>query len=184
MAICTGSPAESFRVRLLSTAQAEQAPTIANDPHGTPESGRPSHERDNPPIAISVIPHAMRLSTCSRKANHAMRAVRTPSRFSSKDAVEAGVTLNPHMSRSGPITPPLTIAPANHRVSARVNEASPMPRSRRPLPKSQHTPKPTPELKYSSPANKTGSIPGETIFASGVLSPNKAAAKSAQPTPV
>src|SRR5664279_2367314 len=105
IAICTGSPADTLRVRLLSTAQARHEPAMAIALHGTPTSGRPIQVRQMPPAAISPMPSAMHASKFSRKTNHASNAVSTPSKFNSKEAVEAGVFARPHISKTGPTTP-------------------------------------------------------------------------------
>src|SRR5258708_6926073 len=90
-AICTGSPPETFRVRLLSIAHARHAPAIAIAPHGAPDVGRPAHDSTIPPAVINAIPAAIRLSKFSLNTNQASTAVSTPSKFSSSDALEADV---------------------------------------------------------------------------------------------
>src|SRR5437660_12880141 len=71
IAICTGSPPETFRVRLLSVAQARHAPKIAIAPHGAPAVGRPVHDSTTPPAVINAIPAAIRLSKFSLHTNQA-----------------------------------------------------------------------------------------------------------------
>src|SRR6185369_14703722 len=114
IAICTGSTPETFRVRLLSIAQARHAPTIAIAPHGAPAAGRPVHDSSTPPAVINAIPAAIRLSKFSLNTNQASTAVSTPSRFSSSDALDAEVFTSPAISNPGPATPPAAIAPASH----------------------------------------------------------------------
>src|SRR5439155_24978128 len=144
-ATCTGSPTETLRVRLLSTAHARHAPAMASGPHGMPIAGRPPHESTMPPVAMSATPSAMRESKFSLKRNHASNAVSTPSRFSNNDALDAGVADNPTINNTGPMKPPAMIAPASHGASRRVSDASlePAPLSRER--QSQKAPNPMPE---------------------------------------
>src|ERR1035437_4230307 len=122
MAMRTGSLTEIFRVRLLSTAQAKHAPTIASIPNGTP-GACPVQAKQTPPAVISPIPIAMRESKCSLNTNHANTAVSAPSRLRRSDALEAEVVDNPIISNTGPITPPEAIDAASHGRSTFVNTA-------------------------------------------------------------
>ena len=60
-------------------------------PHGTPAAVSPVHDNSTPPPVMNAIPRAMRRSKFSLNTNHASSAVRTPSRFSSREAEAAGV---------------------------------------------------------------------------------------------
>src|SRR5436190_4697298 len=124
IAIWTGSPPETFRVRLLSIAQARHAPPIAIAPHGAPPAGRPVHDSTIPPAVINAIPAAIRLSKFSLNTNQASAAVSTPSRFNSSDALDAAAFTRPHISNTGPATPPAAIAPASHGQPPLFNRAS------------------------------------------------------------
>jgi hypothetical protein len=55
-AICTGSAAGTLRVRLLSTAQQKQAPTIANAPHDRAMDPPWLRESSTPPATIAIRP--------------------------------------------------------------------------------------------------------------------------------
>ena len=181
-AIWTGSPAETFRVRLLSIAQARQAPPMAKAPHGKPIWGLSSRESRIPPMVMTAIPKAIRLSKFSLNTNQARSAVNTPSIFNSNEEVDAGVLASPVISNTGPITPPKRIAPESQGRSVRFNWASEVFRCR-PRVMLHHTSRPQPEPKYNRPASRTGSIPLTNSLAKGVLAPNRTAAASAQVTP-
>src|SRR5437660_12171352 len=112
MWLATGSPVETVRVGLFSMAHARHAPMLANEPHGTSISGRPIQDRHTPPAAISDIPDAMRASKLSLNTNHARNAARTPSRFNSNEALDAGVADSPHINRIRPTTRPAATARA------------------------------------------------------------------------
>src|SRR6266404_910612 len=118
-AICTGSPAETRRVRLLSMPQAKHAPAIPSGPQAALNSGFPDHDSGNPPSVMAAMPSAMRRSKFSLKTNHASKAVKTPSRLRSNDAEDAVVIRKPKSSKIEPSTPPERIAPASHGKSAR-----------------------------------------------------------------
>ena len=181
--IWTGSPAKTLRVRLLSIPHAKHAPVMANPPQGKPVSGRPSHDSNTPPDAMAAITSAILRSKFSRKTNHARRAVRTPSKLSSNEAVVPGVEDNPVISKTGAMTPPKRMDPPSQGTSARINGASACEfffRSER-LP--YHASKPLPEPKYKSPASSTGSTCPTSNFAKGVLAPNRPAAAMAHTTP-
>ena len=124
IAICTGSPAETFCVRLLSIAQQRHAAATAAGPTNPPHDRRPSQESTMPPATMASIPRAMRRSKFSRNTDHAMSAVNTPSRLSRRDAPDAGVRVRPIMSSNGPSTPPTPIAPTSHGTSRRASAVS------------------------------------------------------------
>ena len=119
-------------------------------------------------------------SKFSRKANQAIKAVKTASRLSNSDATEAGVWTSPSINRMGPRTPPLTMAPTSHGASRRVSGASVVGRFRR---RSHSAARPVPEPRYSSPASSCGAAPASNSLANGELAPNRSAATSANPTP-
>ncbi len=119
-----GALPETFLVRLLSIAQARHAPAMANGPHGTSHLGRPPQERTAPPATIAATPRTIRRPEFSRKTNHAITAVSTPSRFSSSDDVAPDVTVSPTISRIGAIAPPDRMAPMSQGASRRQIGAS------------------------------------------------------------
>ena len=124
IAICDGSLPEILRVRLLSIPQQRQAAAMRSVP---PEMAIPSFrgsESRIPPRTIRTKPVPTRLSTFSRKINHAIAAVATASRLSKRDAVLAWVVDNPNRRRVGPATPPARVAPASHGRSARERGVS------------------------------------------------------------
>jgi hypothetical protein len=120
-AICTGSLPESVRVRLLSIAQARQAPAMARAPQAKPT---PLHDSTTPPATIATAPTKMRRSTLSRKTVHAMTRVSTLSRLSSSAADAAGVAASPVISSTGPTAPPANTTSANRGRSRRASGAS------------------------------------------------------------
>ena len=178
-AICTGSPADTFRVKLLSMPQARQAPAMANVPQAGSPVGLPAHDSTTPPAVMQAMPTAMRRSKFSRKTNQASSAVNTPSRFNSSEASAAGVVASPTIRSIGPNTPPKAIEPANHGASTRFNGASvaSIPRTRQRT--ISHADNPTPEPRYSSPANRMGPTPVSNNLANGVLAPKRIAAARA-----
>ena len=91
------------------------------------------------PATIKTMPQATRRSTFSPNANHANSAVNTPSAFSS-EAPDAGMRVNPSISRTGAATPPHPIAAASQGISARVGCTLGAPVSRR----YSHSPRPEP----------------------------------------
>ena len=182
-AVWTGSPADTFRVRLLSIPQQRQAAIMAIGPRRPSVVACPvDHESRQVPAVISTIPSAMRRSKFSWKANHASSAVKTPSIFKSNEAVDAAVRARPIIRSSGPSTPPKRTAPANQGTSERVSEdsADDTPVSRR---KRIQRPSPSPEPMYKSPARRAGWMSPTNIFAKKVLEPNRAAEASALATP-
>lgn len=88
-AIWKGSPPDIFFVRLLSMAHERHAITIASGPVSDRKAVLPFYESTALPAVIKSIPTAILLSKFSMNTNHAIRAVKTPSRFSSSEAVEA-----------------------------------------------------------------------------------------------
>ena len=99
------------------------------------------------------------------------------------DALEAGVLARPHISSTGPTTPPARIAPASHGASGRVKAACGEPLGPHRARSQAYAASPSPDPTYSKPAISTGSTGGEIDFASGVLAPKSTAASSAFPTP-
>ena len=110
-AMKSASDAETLRVRLLSMAQAKQAPTKASGPTNEAEEGPVGHANTSPPMTINNMPTTIRRSVLSRNTTHASTAVSTDSRFKNNDAVEAAVCASPTISNSGPNTPPKAMAP-------------------------------------------------------------------------
>ena len=89
MAICTGSAAETWRVKLLSAAHARHAPAIARAPHGTSSSSRPIHESVKAPPEMKPCPQQCDGRNLV-KTNHASSTVNTPSKLSNNDVLDAG----------------------------------------------------------------------------------------------
>ncbi len=129
MAIWDGSPAEIFRVRLLSMPQQTHAATMSNTP---PENATPpsrGSDRRTPPIKMQTNPIATLRSTFSRKATHAMSAVATASRLRSRDAALPEVVMRPNNKSTGATTPPVKIAPRSHgRASCGIAASTRRPR--------------------------------------------------------
>ncbi len=116
-AMRTGSPNEIFRVKLLSSPQQRQAATTARALNLVPWTGPPSQAMTTAPKVKAAMPRTILVSRCSLKTDHAMPAVKTPSRVSSRDAVEAEMPTKPVMRSTGPSMPPVRIAPASQRQS-------------------------------------------------------------------
>ena len=106
----------------------------------------------------------------------ASTTVATSSRFNSSDAVAAGVSTSPAVSRAGPIAPPATIANATRRQSRRSADTSGRPDS-----PDGATASAAP--RYSSPANANGSTSCASTEAAGVDAPNSRAANRQLQTP-
>ncbi len=160
-------------MRLLSIAQARHAAATSKLP--VPMLPAPaSSEASAPPATISAMPNAMRRSKFSRNTNQAISAVNTPSRLSSRDAVEAGVAARPSINRTGPATPPESTAPASQGRSAAASRAEPA-AGRNAI----HAAKPRPLPAYNSPASRNAGISPARSLAAGVLAPNSRAAASA-----
>src|SRR5262245_65994553 len=73
------SSSETFRVRLLSIAQARQAARISSVGARSPTLACGVHDSTTAPPAIAIIPSAILRSTFSRKTIQASNAVNTPS---------------------------------------------------------------------------------------------------------
>jgi hypothetical protein len=118
IAIHEASASDTLRVRLLSMAQARQAPTTSSmGAHGTGPCPGPGHASAMPPATMHSIPIATRRSTFSRNTTQASTAVSTASALSSNEACEAGRRASPSISSTGPATPPATTAAASQRHS-------------------------------------------------------------------
>ena len=173
-----GSAAETTRVRLLSIAQARHAPATSSA--GAPTARPPPSCKTSvaAPAAMASIPTAIRTGTCSRNTTAASRAVKRPSRLSSSADSAAPPRASADISKTGPITPPVTMAPTSHGTSRRPNDAS---GDRRPasLCKTRNSPSPAPEPRYRSPASSQGSTRPTSSLAEGALRPKRAAAASA-----
>ena len=75
-------------------------------------------------MAIKPIPAAILESKFSLNTNHASNAVNTPSRFNSREALDAGESFSPNNNSHGPITPPKKNAPDSQGASFRCKHAS------------------------------------------------------------
>ncbi len=182
-AICTGSLADTLRVRLLSIPQQRHAPATSNEPIGNLMPWPSPHERTMPPAIINAMPRKMRRSKFSLNTNHASNAVNTPSRFSSKALLDAGVRFRPSIRKTGPAMPPAIAAPASHGMSFPLSPAS-FVSIEASLRQSIHIDNPMPEPRYSNPASMTGVISPSNSLAKGVLAPNKTAADIAKVIPL
>src|SRR5947207_3437836 len=176
-AMVTGSPPETFWVRLLSMAQHTQAAITASAPAEIPNDPLGCQLRTSPPAMMRTMPSAMRRSKFSWNTNQARSAVNTPSRFSSSDADAAGVERSPAISNTGASTPPNRIAPASHGLSRRESDPR-SPRRTRP-----NRPRPAPDPRYRSPARKTGGSSPTRRLAKGVLAPKRVADARARAAP-
>jgi len=136
-----------------------------------------------PPIRISKNPKRIRLSTFSRNTIHAMTAVATASRFSSRDAALAGVVISPSRRKIGPATPPVRMAPASQGASLRETGVSfcLIPHKNR---IARRAASPNPEPRYKRPATSTGSAAEMASLAKGVLAPKSNAAAIALVIPL
>src|SRR5450830_539379 len=176
-AINKASELETWRVRLLSSAQHRQAPTINAapvPPWFVPTAG-PGQDNKSPPATISAIPHTTRRLAFSLKTNQASSAVNTPSRLSSRDAAAALVLARPSISKVGPTTPPQPMAANSHGHARRARPELCQPWSRR----TRKASKPTPLPKYNKPASSKADMSPTNCLAKGVLAPNRAAAANA-----
>ena len=119
MAIQEASASATLRVRLLSIAQAKQAPNTARAGHRRSNSTALSsgQARTTAPATIASMPITIRASKFSLNTNQASSAVNTASALSSSDTPEAGIAARPVNRSTGPSIPPVTIAPASHRQS-------------------------------------------------------------------
>ena len=173
------SDADTLRVRLLSMAQAKQAPARASGPNPEAVASPVGHANTAPPATIRTMPSTMRRSVLSLNTSQASTAVSTASRFRKRDAVAAVVFARPTINRSGPSTPPNAIAPSSQGHSCAGRPAGSHPRSRT----RRVTVNPNPLPKYSKPANRNGNerpAPSPmSCLANGVLAPNKMAAPRA-----
>ena len=124
---------------------------------------------------MAAIPNTIRLSAFSLKTTQAMAAVKTASRFNSRDALDPLVVIRPNIKATGPATPPKKMAPNNQGHSARVNPDACQPRSRT----RRMSVSPNPLPRYSNPASSTGGMFPTSSLAKGVLAPNRAAANRA-----
>ncbi len=121
------------------------------------------------------MPDMTRRLAFSRNTIHASNAVKTASRFSSRDADAAFVRVRPNISSKGPSTPPKPIASRYQNHSRRPMAGARQPRSR----VVRTAPRPMPLPRYSSPASITGEVSCSNCLASGVLAPNNSAATNA-----
>src|SRR5450759_1318149 len=176
-AIQVASVSDILRVRLLSTPQAKQAPRTASVGHSPANRASPGQLRTTAPATMAPMPSAMRRSKFSLKTNHASSAVNKASALSRSEAPDAGMPVSPIISSTGPTIPPAKIAPANQDSSFRGRRTAGASIRRR------YSVSPTPEPRYSRPANNHGLTASSSHFASGVPAPNNRAAPSAAATP-
>ena len=101
----------------MSIPHATHAPTISSDERFTVVPG--SHTSRAPAAVTRAAAVIMLRPRCSRNNVAASTTVATSSRFNSNDAVAAGVSTSPAISRAGPIAPPATIATATSCQSRR-----------------------------------------------------------------
>ena len=178
--IRTGSPNDILRVKLLSKPQQRHAATTASNPCIVPATGPPFQAMVMAPAVKAAIPRTIRASYCSLKANHAIHAVKTPSRVSSNEAVEAEMEDSPVMRNTGPSMPPVSIAPVNQRQSPLPTR--PLKRMKRwqsPV-ATAYNDNPRPAPRYMSPASISGSASFSKDLAMGVLMPKRSAEPSAR----
>ena len=123
-AICSGSPPDTMRVRLLSIAHARQAPVTSRADPSRASASDGFHDRTAAPPAMAAMPMAIRASKFSRKMDQASSAVKTPSRFSRSEDWTAVPAARPYMSNTGPMMPPAATAPPSHGRSCRLSGAS------------------------------------------------------------
>lgn len=180
--IVKGSFADMFRVRLLSTPHRMHAARIPNAPNEMPHLAPGSAESSTLEIVTRVADHRARRLTSSLNTRSARTVVAATSKFSSNDAVAAGVLLRLTRRTMGAAIPPASIAPASHGKSDFASLASRCAFGD-PLPNTYLTPNnPIPLPRYSSAARKTGWICPSSSFASGALAPNNKAAATAWTT--
>ncbi len=110
-------------------------------------------------IAIQTL-----LPMYSLKNNPAINAVATPSKFKSKDAVEAGVIRKLNINKIGAITPPDNIAPISHGKSFLERGASSCSRFAMRRSNLWKTHKPIPLPVYKKAASGIGSISPKRSF--------------------
>lgn len=113
MPIDTGSLEEMFLVRLLSRPQRTHATMTLMAPSEAPNCA-PSKDSTTldavmRPMAAQALP-----PTYSWNMKAAISVVATHSKFSSREAVAAGVLCSPSSSIMGAATPPARTAPASH----------------------------------------------------------------------
>src|SRR5882757_6615147 len=183
-AISMASLADTLRVRLLSMAQHRQARAIRTKPNEASPYAPGVHASIKPPATMQIIPDITRRSKFSWKMNHASSAVKTASRFSKSDAVDAALLASPYIRATGPTKPPKKMAPASQTQSARrgrlIEDCRAIHRWR--PTRTSNSPRPDPT--YSSPASKSGGTVPTRTFARGVLVPKSTADPSATITPL
>src|SRR5215208_3779920 len=106
-----------LRVKLLSTPQSTQARTTPMAPSDKRNPPAKLVERKMLARVIARIAARARRLIDSRKKNNAIRVVPTPSKLSSREAVEAGVFFKLTIRIIGARMPPEIIAPASHFTS-------------------------------------------------------------------
>ena len=171
------SEADTLRVRLLSIAQHKQASAISSGPNHVPLTGSadPDQASNVLPATMAAMPSTTRAGALSLNTPQAIKAVKTASRLSSKEAVVPLLWRRPAISATGPSIPPNRIAPSNQGHSPACRPEGFQPRSRI----QRSTIKPTPLPRYNKPAIRTGEVVSPSRLANGVLAPNKTAASKA-----
>ena len=144
--------------------------------------GAASAESNAPPATMAAMPAKTRRSTFSRKSVHAIAAVSTASRLSSREAEDASLRASPCTRRIGPATPPAAMAAASQGQSVRAIGATGS-RPGRASAHASHAASPRPLPRYSAAASTRGDTSPSRSFANGVLAPNSAAAASALAMP-
>lgn len=118
----------------------------------------------------------------SLNTNHDSTAVRTHSIFNSSDAAEAGVTVRPIRSSTGPAMPPERIAPPTAQPwnvgSLQVGAGGFSSALAARTANERNNPRSLPI--YRNPASSTGDTCSSNLSANGVLAPNRAAARRAK----
>lgn len=171
----TGFFDEIFLVKLLSIPQQKPAKIIPIAPMENLHWPVKFQERSMLAKVINKIDIQTLLPMYSLKNNPAINAVATPSKFKSKDAVEAGVIRKLNINKMGAITPPDNMAPTSQRISFFEREASSCSRfaMRRSNLWKIHKPAPLPI--YKNAASGIGSISLKRSFERGALTPNSTA---------
>ena len=171
---CCGLTWSICDVTLLSSPQQAHAPMMNSAPTLTDAPG--SHTSSTPAPVTSSAAAIMLPPRCSRNSVAASTTVATNSMLSNSDAVAAGVSTSPAVSKAGPIAPPATIATANGRQSRRRASRS----GRRAI---HHGDTAIAAPRYSSPARTSGFMSSAMTDAAGVEAPKSTAASAQFRTP-
>ncbi len=172
--VWAGVNPEISAVRLLSSPQQTQA--AATSIAASRLANPPGMASTMPPARERAAASHVRAPTCSRNTAQANSVVATVSKLSHSETDEEGAADKPSISKTGPITPPNTTAPANSSRSLAFlgNPAEP--------PRLDHGSTPNAPPMYKSPANRSGPSPSSSAFAAGVDAPKRTAAKRQRTT--